>query len=224
MDGRTTTAMGKTCTKCGAVKPIDDFRANPRYAGGRVHWCKDCASAYRKAHYVANKGKIQAQGRAYYVAHKQATNERSAKNYAANKEAHAGRVAAARKRDPEHYRELAREYQRKRRGVDVEWKLRSRLSAQLNYCLKTGKGGKTTESMVGYSIHELREHLERQFTDGMTWANMGKWHIDHIVPLASFTITGANDPELRRAWSLPNLRPLWAADNMAKGDKRLTLL
>ena len=212
------------CTKCGIAKQTGEFRLNPRYAGGRVHWCNACASAYRKAHYVANKERVQAQARAYYVAHKQATNDRSAKNYAANKEAHAARVVAARKRNPAHYQKLARDYQRKRRSVDVEWRLRSRLSAQLNYCLKTGKGGKTTESTVGYSVHELSEHLERQFLPGMTWANMGKWHIDHIVPLASFTITGPDDPELRRAWSLPNLRPLWAADNIAKGGKRVTLL
>lgn len=224
MDGCPTIAMAKTCTKCGTVKPIDDFRLNPRYAGGRVHWCNACASAYRKAHYVANKERVQAQGRAYYAAHRQATNERSAKNYAAGKDAHAARTAATRRRNPELYRKLARDYQRNRRSVDVEWRLRARLSSQLRYCLKTGKGGKTTESMVGYSIHDLREHLERQFTDGMTWANMGEWHIDHIVPLASFTITGPNDPELRRAWSLPNLRPLWAADNIAKGGKRVTLL
>lgn len=224
MDGCSTIEMTKTCIKCGLVKPPDDFRLDPRYAGGRVHWCNACASAYRKAHYAANKEKVKAQGRAYYAEHKQAANERSARNYEDNKEAHAKRTVAARKRNPERYKELARNYQRRRRAVDVEWKLRSRLSAQLNYCLKTGKGGKTTESIVGYSIHELREHLERQFTDGMTWENMGEWHIDHIVPLASFIITGMDDPELRRAWSLPNLRPLWAADNIAKSDKRVTLL
>ena len=53
---------------------------------------------------------------------------------------------------------------------------------------------------------------------------MGEWHIDHIVPLASFVIAGPDDPELRRAWALTNLRPLWAKDNMRKGAKVETLL
>jgi hypothetical protein len=217
-------AISKTCTKCLVEKPVTDFRVNARYADGRITWCSDCCKAYRAAHAVANADRRKAQGRAYYLANKAACNARSAENYADNKEAYAVRTRAAKRRKPELYRDLARQYQRRRRAVDVEWRLRSRLSAQLNYCLKTGKGGKTTEATVGYSIAELRTHLERQFTKGMGWDNMGEWHIDHIVPLASFTITGPNDPELRRAWSLPNLRPIWAAENLAKHHKRVTLL
>lgn len=216
--------MNKTCTKCLTEKPLSNFRKNARYAGGHVTWCDECAKAYRAAHALANAEKRHEQGKAYYVANKAAINAKSAMNYAENKAAHAARVKAARERNPEHYRALARDYQRRRRSVDVEWRLRSRLSAQLNYCLKTGKGGKTTERTVGYSITDLRAHLERQFTKGMSWENMGEWHIDHVIPLASFTITGPDDPELRRAWSLPNLRPLWAAENIAKRDKRVTLL
>ena len=91
-------------------------------------------------------------------------------------------------------------------------------------CLRGGKGGRRTEKLVGYSMDELRVHLERQFAKGMSWENMGEWHIDHIVPLVSFAITGPDDPELRRAWSLTNLRPLWASANLSKHDKRETLL
>lgn len=216
--------VNKTCTKCLVDKPLDDFQKNARYAGGHVTWCKECVREYSAAYAAANAVKRKEQGMAYYIAHKAESNARSANNYVENKDAYAARMKASRARRPEHYRELARSYQRRRRLTDVEWRLRSRLSAQLNYCLRTGKGGKTTEATVGYSIAELRDHLERQFTKGMSWENMGEWHIDHIVPLSSFTITGPDDPELRRAWALPNLRPLWAADNIAKSDKRVTLL
>lgn len=58
----------------------------------------------------------------------------------------------------------------------------------------------------------------------MTWANMGEWHIDHIVPLASFTFRDADDPEVKRAWALTNLRPIWARDNIIKKDKREFLI
>lgn len=78
--------------------------------------------------------------------------------------------------------------------------------------------------MLGYSQQELAEHLERQFSKGMGWANMGKWHIDHIVPLASFDITGPECPEFKAAWALTNLRPLWAEDNLRKRAKRTHLL
>ena len=67
-------------------------------------------------------------------------------------------------------------------------------------------------------------HLERQFLPGMTWGNRGEWHIDHIVPLASFTFTSPDDPEFRAAWALTNLRPLWAKDNIRKSAKRTHLI
>jgi hypothetical protein len=38
-----------------------------------------------------------------------------------------------------------------------------------------------------YTLAELERHIERQFSNGMTWENMGKWHLDHVLPLSSFT-------------------------------------
>lgn len=73
-----------------------------------------------------------------------------------------------------------------------------------------------TFSAVGCSIQELRAHIEKQFTPGMTWANYGEWHVDHIRPCASFDLS---DPEQFLAcfnWS--NLQPLWAAENLSKSD------
>ena len=58
----------------------------------------------------------------------------------------------------------------------------------------------------------------------MGWHNMGEWHIDHIVPVSSFTITSADDADFKACWALTNLRPMWADENRSKGDKRLTLL
>lgn len=102
--------------------------------------------------------------------------------------------------------------------------LRNRISCGIYDCLKRGKNHRASEAIVGWTMEELRIHLERQFVDGMSWDNMGRWHIDHIVPLASFTITGPDDPELRRAWALTNLRPLWSVKNIAKGARREFLL
>lgn len=78
--------------------------------------------------------------------------------------------------------------------------------------------------MLGYSRDELMQHLERQFLRGMTWDNYGEWHIDHIVPLSSFSITDSRSPELAAAWALTNLRPLWARDNILKKDQRMHLI
>jgi hypothetical protein len=81
-----------------------------------------------------------------------------------------------------------------------------------------------TEERLGYTMAELRTHLERQFTKKMTWEKFmqGEIHIDHIHPKKSFDLS---DPEQWKVcWSLPNLRPLWASDNRKKSAKVLTLL
>ena len=80
------------------------------------------------------------------------------------------------------------------------------------------------EGLLGYTIAELRTHLERQFDKKMDWGRFcnGEIHIDHIVPLSSFDCSDPN--ELRAAWSMTNLRPMWAGDNIAKGASVVTFI
>ncbi|CAH1665775.1 MULTISPECIES: hypothetical protein [unclassified Chelatococcus] len=83
-------------------------------------------------------------------------------------------------------------------------------------------GGKIFDEL-GYTPAQLRASFERQFTRGMSWQKFsrGLIHIDHILPLSSFDL--ANDNEVRSAWSLANLRPMWANDNIKKGTRREVL-
>lgn len=75
------------------------------------------------------------------------------------------------------------------------------------------------QTLVGYTLADLRAHLEARFVDGMSWENIGAWHVDHRRPLASFDISGPDCPEFKAAWALSNLQPLWARDNLIKGAK-----
>lgn len=79
-----------------------------------------------------------------------------------------------------------------------------------------GRGWKT---LLDYSVEDLARHLDKQFSEGMGWENMHRWHIDHIRPLASFVITGPDCPEFKKAWALENLQPLWARANAIKGAR-----
>lgn len=77
--------------------------------------------------------------------------------------------------------------------------------------------------MLGYTAAELRRHIERQFTEGMSWCEMGDAiHIDHIIPVAKFVKEGVTDPKVIHA--LSNIRPMWAVDNRKKAAEVLTLL
>jgi hypothetical protein len=80
--------------------------------------------------------------------------------------------------------------------------------------LNISKTNKTFE-IVGCTPEFLKEHLEKQFTDGMTWENRNKWHIDHIVPLSS----AKTEDELYKLCHYTNLQPLWAEENMKKSNK-----
>lgn len=78
---------------------------------------------------------------------------------------------------------------------------------------------RVVEKELGYSIYQLRQHLERQFIKGMTWGRFraGDIHIDHITPQAAFDL---RDPEQWIAcWCLSNLRPCWAGENRRKRDR-----
>jgi hypothetical protein len=59
----------------------------------------------------------------------------------------------------------------------------------------------------------------------MSWENHGNqienkaktgWHIDHIKPCAEFDLTKEEEQE---CFHYSNTQPLWAEDNLSKGDK-----
>ena len=81
-----------------------------------------------------------------------------------------------------------------------------------------GKLNKKWEEAVGYTLADLKEHLEKQFSAGMSWDNYGKfgWHIDHIRPICTFKFNSIEDKEFKECWSLENLRPLWWRDNLMR--------
>ena len=87
--------------------------------------------------------------------------------------------------------------------------------------LLISKNGRT-ENILGYSRLDLVSHIDKQFTKGMSWGNYGEWHIDHIIPVSHFLSKGETDPKVINC--LTNLRPMWAKDNLKKGDRVENLL
>lgn len=77
------------------------------------------------------------------------------------------------------------------------------------------KNGKT-EELLGYSFDQFKKRIEFNFQPGMTWENHGEWHVDHTKPVSRFVNQGCTN--VRMINCLSNLRPLWAADNIKKGD------
>lgn len=243
----------RRCRKCGHLAPLSFFMPAKKSLMGYSHECRGCFGARsreeqrarradpvlgeklrqkRKKYRADNRDRIAAVRRLRYSRKRdQICEARRAKPPSAQSvEARRRWARAYRAANRERVREAQRKYGRKRwreRAKDPAFALRMRLGHQIRQALMyTGKTKRRrpTFSLLGYNGNELRAHLEKQFLKGMGWHNMPEWHIDHIVPLASFTITGEDDPSLARAWALTNLRPVWANDNLAKSAKREFLI
>ena len=103
---------------------------------------------------------------------------------------------------------------------DITTKLNGGMASRINESLKGRKNRKHWEDIVGYTIEDLKTHLESQFTLWMSWDNYGQyWHIDHKKPKSLFKFTSYEDDEFKRCWSLNNLQPLEADVNLRKGNK-----
>jgi hypothetical protein len=182
-----------------------EIRATPEY--------KAKLAAYR----VANRGKIKA-GRAAYLA--------SPKGKAYKERAKAKNLAYQLKPEVK----AARNLRNKKRyaaihTINISRRMSSAVRSSLRRYSDKNKSWNTKWiGLVGYTVAELCAHIERQFLPKMGWHNMPKWHVDHIVPLASFRYISETDPEFKAAWALTNLRPIWAAQNFKKHARREFLL
>ena len=108
-------------------------------------------------------------------------------------------------------------YLKKRKEEDPLFKLISSIRTLIHSSIKNQGYSKTskTQEILGCSYIELMNHLESKFLEGMSWENKGKWHIDHIKP----TSLAKTKEEVVSLNNYLNLQPLWAIDNMKKGNK-----
>jgi hypothetical protein len=147
-------------------------------------------------------------------------NEAARKRYAANPEKFRSANHKWKLKDIEKARSLSRISSLKRRQT-IEGTINDRISAGIRQSLNGAKGRRKWETLVGYTIQDLKKHLERQFKSGMTWGHVvnGKIHIDHIIPKSAFKFTSADQLSFKRCWALKNLQPLWANENLQKHNK-----
>ena len=87
------------------------------------------------------------------------------------------------------------------------------------YIANNKRKGRHWESIVGFTLDQLKSWLERNFLLGMSWENYGEWHIDHQIPISAFNFNTPDDIDFKRCWNLKNLQPLWAKVNLVKSNK-----
>jgi len=114
-------------------------------------------------------------------------------------------------------RDYARRYERKRRGECSLHRIRGHVRHRVWLALdsKGYKRKSKTEETLGCSYEEFYKHFEDQFTDGMSWDRLDEIHHDHVLPLSAAN----TEEELMALAHHRNIQPLWAKDNLIKGDK-----
>lgn len=172
--------------------------------------------AWGKEYYLKNSDKVKERARKWDLAHPEEVKKRSKKWYALHPDKSLEWNNRWRKNNPDKVLEIQkREYWKNRTTPKV------RLSHNVSSCIlhslkRGGKGHRHWEELVGYTLDQLRKHLEKQFTEGMSWENYGEWHVDHIIPVKAFNYETPEDIDFKRCWCLKNLRPLWAKENQSK--------
>lgn len=206
----------KRCGTCREIKAKSEFGSAPKMLDGLRPRCKLCHNARNRDYRERNPEMARQSSRNWVARNRKRASEKVCRWAKTEK------GKATRRKWAERNREHSRSWL-KRHRQNIDHRLHHAMSTRLNLTIN-GKAGRRSRELLGFNTEELRRHLERQFTQGMSWENYGAWHVDHIVPLASFVIQGPDDPELRRAWALTNLRPLWAEDNRRKHAKRVFLI
>ena len=195
--------------KKAARKLLDEFRAKLSIEDVKeFQRLKKCIRSRKWA--AENPEKAKENNANWYAENSEKVKQDMAKWYAENAEKSKENNAKWRANNPEKFKE-----QKKRERKRPENKLRSAVYKAFK---RIGQNKPTnTLKLLRCTWEEAKAHFESLFLEGMTWENYGEWHIDHIRPVASFS--GASEEELKQMNHISNLQPLWAIDNIKKGDK-----
>jgi hypothetical protein len=196
----------KRCTGCHKEKTISEYYTDYRNGKPRAK-CKACLDKFSKISGEKWRGDNSA------IAKKKRRDW-----YLANMDLEKKRADDWRKENPEKVK-VIKKTSYKKLVRNPKGKLNMTMSGAINTSLRGNKAGRHWESLVGYTVDQLKSHLEKQFLPGMTWENHGKWHIDHRIPISAFNFEKPEDIDFKQCWALRNLRPLWAIDNLIKSNK-----
>jgi hypothetical protein len=199
------------------MKTIEEQRAAARVRRAR----------YRRKHIRRLRAEESIRSLAYYYENKDQIREK-------RRMAYKGKAAVLREKQSQWYKanrpKIKRYYKRLRPSLnnkyraryasDLNFRLAVVLRARIRRAIYSGKAGSAIKDL-GCSLVQLRCHIEGRFLPGMTWQNWGsgpgKWHLDHIRPLASFDLSQVR--EFKLACHFSNLQPLWSHQNQQKHCK-----
>lgn len=223
----------RICSVCGIIKPLSEFA---KERNGTRADCKICNAALTRKYQNENRDKVYKKNKLwrkknktylkkYYKLRRPKEREKAKQRYHSNPEYKSKVLASVKsyRNDPKNKPVIRATQQRLRKeySKNPQWRAMMNLRRRMLFVLAGKRKAAHSIELLGCTREQLKAHLERQFTSGMSWDNYGikGWHIDHKRPCAAFDLT---DPaQQRECFHYTNLQPLWAKDNLAKGDKLL---
>jgi hypothetical protein len=217
----------KICSKCKIEKDVCNFGILKSSKDGYRNICKEC----RKNEKDKNKEYYLNKSKEWRLNNQNNVKEYNKKYFNKNREKLKILWKEYRKKNKSSMLVKKKEYIDRNRDIlnlktkerltnDPVFKLIKYSRNRIRQYLKTKDINKsnTTLNIIGCSPEFLKEHIEKQFTEGMSWDLMGKHiHIDHIIPLSS----AKTEEEIYKLCHYTNLQPLWAEDNLKKSNKIL---
>ena len=187
----------KTCNKCNITKPLIEFHKQKNSKDGLKSHCKECIKEYQQI----NKERLYKKVKEYRQNNKERIQERN-KEYRQN--------------NKEYFAKYNLQYITNRLQTDELFKAKKSIRSLVSQSIrKMGYSKQSkTQQILGCTYEECKTHIENQFAPGMTWDNKHLWHLDHIIPLS----LGQTEEEIIALNHYTNFQPLWADDNMAKGN------
>ncbi len=221
--------MKKVCRICNCEKDINDFPKRKETQDGYRNECKKCHNDQRRKSYLKNIQHEKEVKKNYYKNNFETIKEKKKKYYEENKDFYAQKNKEYREKHKEELNNYAKEYRKlhqkeitakrkEKRHNDKKYYFEIYLRNKINnYLYRYGKIKKknNVQEILGCTYEEFKKYIENKFQNGMSWENRGKWHLDHIIPLA----TAKNYDDLIRLNHHTNFQPLWAEDNFKKGKK-----
>lgn len=206
----------KICSKCKINKELDCFSKSKHRKDGHYPYCKLCESKRQEN----NKEKYSNLRRLYAIKNAEHLKIKKQEYFKLHRKEKSEYDMVYRKKNAQKIAEYKLIWGRKQRKNNPEYRIKINLRRRLSHVLQGSLKADKTFNLLGCDVKNLKEHLERQFCNGMAWDNYGSaWHIDHIIPCASFNLT---DPEQqRKCFHYSNLQPLLKIDNLKKGRKLL---
>lgn len=213
----------KKCSKCEIEKPLKDFYKDRRKNDGLKSCCKICSEITKKIYREKNIDKVKENSRKTYKKYyKHSSNIILDRNRLWRQNNLEIYKISKKKSDLNFHStnpKYVNDYRKNKRDTNHLYKLTVNLRSRLNgfFRVNNHNKSKNTIEIIGCSPQELKIHLEKKFTNEMSWDNYGEWHIDHKIPLSSAN----SEEELYKLCHFTNLQPMWAIENIKKGSKIL---